>query len=59
MGEILEFKREKTKPPSPNSTEAPRLNRATARALAEAGYMPLDEYIERFGQLPEHDYNGD
>jgi hypothetical protein len=26
----------------------PRLDRKTARALTEAGYMPLPEYIEMF-----------
>jgi hypothetical protein len=26
----------------------PRLDRTTARALTEAGYMPLSEYIEMF-----------
>jgi len=26
------------------------LDRATARALVEAGYMPLDEYVRLFGE---------
>lgn len=26
----------------------PRLDRTTARAMTEAGYMPLSEYIEMF-----------
>ena len=27
----------------------PQIDRITARALTEAGYMPLSEYIEMFG----------
>ena len=26
------------------------LDRMTARALVEAGYMPLSDYVERFGE---------
>lgn len=29
---------------------AAELDRETARALAEAGYMPLAEYLDRFGE---------
>jgi hypothetical protein len=28
------------------------LNRESARALAEAGYMPLEEYLRAFGDEP-------
>ncbi len=28
----------------------PNMDRVMARALAEAGYMPLSEYIEQFGE---------
>ena len=28
------------------------LNRESARALAEAGYMPLEEYLRTFGNEP-------
>ena len=28
------------------------LDRASARALAEAGYMPLEEYLQAFGNEP-------
>ena len=30
----------------------PQMDRATARALTEAGYMPLAEYIRAFGGAP-------
>jgi hypothetical protein len=32
-----------------------QLDRVTARALVEAGYMPLDHYIERFGEEVRHE----
>jgi hypothetical protein len=31
------------------------LDRASARALAEAGYMPLEEYLHAFGDEPSAD----
>jgi hypothetical protein len=31
------------------------LDRASARALADAGYMPLEEYLQAFGDEPSAD----
>jgi hypothetical protein len=31
------------------------LDRTTARAMVEAGYMPLDDYIDRFGPEVERE----
>jgi hypothetical protein len=31
------------------------VDRMTARALVEAGYMPLRAYIERFANAPRHE----
>jgi hypothetical protein len=28
------------------------LDRETARALADAGFLPLDQYVEMFGEAP-------
>lgn len=30
------------------------LDRTTARALVDAGYMPLSDYIARFGDVADH-----
>ena len=33
------------------------LDRTTARALVDAGYMPLSVYIEMFGATAEHNFD--
>ena len=33
------------------------LDRTTARALVEAGFMPLSVYIEMFGATAEHNFD--
>lgn len=33
-----------------NQMQSPELDRETARALVDAGFMPLEDYVRMFGQ---------